>query len=34
MRGIDLPRMARFAVDAADAVSHRLGYVERTRSAG
>jgi DNA-binding IclR family transcriptional regulator len=34
MRGIDLPRMARFAMDAADAISHRLGYVERTRSAG
>lgn len=34
MRGIDLPRMARFAMDAADAISHRLGYVERRRSAG
>ena len=34
MRGIDLPRMARFAMDAADAISHRLGYVERKRSAG
>jgi len=34
MRGIDLPRMARLAMDAADAISHRLGYVERTRSAG
>src|SRR5436309_1846034 len=34
MRGIDLPRMARFAMNAADAVSHRLGYVERDRSDG
>jgi DNA-binding IclR family transcriptional regulator len=34
MRGIDLPRMARFAMDAADAISHRLGYADRTRSAG
>src|SRR5207247_9588257 len=34
MRGIDLPRMARFAMDAADAISHRLGYVQRKRDAG
>jgi len=34
MRGIDLPRMAHFAMESADAISHRLGYVERTRTAG
>ncbi|HEX6844962.1 MAG TPA: IclR family transcriptional regulator [Actinomycetota bacterium] len=32
MRPMDLPRMARFAMDAADAVSRRLGYVERRRT--
>jgi DNA-binding IclR family transcriptional regulator len=34
MRGIDLPRMAHFAMESADAISHRLGYVERARSVG
>jgi IclR family transcriptional regulator, acetate operon repressor len=32
MRPMDLPRMARFAMDAADAISRRLGYVERRRT--
>ncbi len=34
MRGIDLPRMAHFAMEAAGAISHRLGHVERARSVG
>jgi len=33
MRPVDLPRMARFTVEAAAAISRRLGYVERRRSA-
>ena len=32
MRSVDLPRIARLAVDAADAVSRRLGYVRRRRT--
>lgn len=32
MRPMDLPRMARFAMDAADAISRRLGYVDRRRT--
>lgn len=31
MRGVDLPRMGRLAMEAADAISRRLGYVERRR---
>jgi cysteine synthase len=31
MRGIDLPRMARFAMDAADAISHRRRRAETER---
>ncbi|HZP91197.1 MAG TPA: IclR family transcriptional regulator [Actinomycetota bacterium] len=34
MRSVDLPRVARLTVDAGTAVSHRLGYAERRRSAG
>ncbi|MDP9331036.1 MAG: IclR family transcriptional regulator [Actinomycetota bacterium] len=34
MRGMDLPRMAHLAKDAAAAISLRLGYVERRRPAG
>lgn len=34
MRAVDLPRMARLAIDAAAAASGRLGYVERRRIAG
>jgi DNA-binding IclR family transcriptional regulator len=34
MRPIDLPRIARDTMEAADAISRRLGYVERRRSAG
>lgn len=33
MRPVDLPRIARLTVDAANAVSRRLGYVDRGRSA-
>ena len=29
MRPMDLPRMARLVMDGADAISRRLGYVER-----
>jgi DNA-binding IclR family transcriptional regulator len=32
MRPMDLPRVARLAMDAADAISRRLGYVERRRT--
>ena len=32
MRGVDLPRIGRLAMDAGEAVSRRLGYVERRRS--
>jgi IclR family acetate operon transcriptional repressor len=31
MRPVDLPRIARLAMEAADAISRRLGYVERRR---
>jgi len=31
MRPMDLPRMARTVMDSADAISRRLGYVERRR---
>lgn len=34
MRPMDLPRVARLAMDSADAISRRLGYVERRRTAG
>jgi len=33
MRGVDLPRIARLTVDAAGAISRRLGHVERGRTA-
>jgi DNA-binding IclR family transcriptional regulator len=33
MRPLDLPRIARLTVEAANAVSRRLGYVDRGRSA-
>ena len=33
MRPVDLPRIARLTVDAANAISRRLGYVERGRTA-
>ena len=33
MRAVDLPRIARLTMDAAGAVSRRLGYVERGRTA-
>jgi len=33
MRPVDLPRMARLTVDSANAVSRRLGHVERSRTA-
>lgn len=32
MRSVDLPRVARLAVDAGSAVSQRLGYVQRRRT--
>ena len=34
MRPVDLPRIARLTIDAAAAVSRRLGYVERRRTSG
>ena len=34
MRPVDLPRVGRFAMEAAGAISRRMGYVERRRSAG
>jgi hypothetical protein len=34
MRAIDLPRVGRLTMDAAGAISRRLGYVERRRSSG
>jgi DNA-binding IclR family transcriptional regulator len=34
MRPVDLPRMGRLAIESATAISRRLGYVERRRSAG
>jgi DNA-binding IclR family transcriptional regulator len=34
MRSVDLPRIARLTIDAAAAVSHRLGFVERRSTAG
>jgi DNA-binding IclR family transcriptional regulator len=34
MRPVDLPRIARHTMEAAAAISRRLGYVERRRSAG
>jgi DNA-binding IclR family transcriptional regulator len=34
MRPTDLPRMARMAVEAAEAISRRMGYVERRQSVG
>jgi DNA-binding IclR family transcriptional regulator len=34
MRPVDLPRIGRLAIDAASAVSRRLGYVERRRVSG
>jgi DNA-binding IclR family transcriptional regulator len=33
MRAVDLPRIARLTMEAAGAVSRRLGYVERGRTA-
>ena len=33
MRSVDLPRLARLTVEAANALSRRLGYVDRGRSA-
>ena len=33
MRPVDLPRIARFTMEAAGAVSRRLGHVERGRTA-
>jgi DNA-binding IclR family transcriptional regulator len=32
MRPVDLPRLARLTVEAANALSRRLGYVDRGRS--
>ena len=32
MRPMDLPRVARLTMDAADAISRRMGYVERRRT--
>jgi hypothetical protein len=32
MSSVDLPRIARLAVDAANVVSQRLGYVQRRRT--
>jgi hypothetical protein len=32
MRPIDLPRVARLTMDAADVISRRMGYVERRRT--
>jgi DNA-binding IclR family transcriptional regulator len=34
MRSVDLPRIARLTIDAAAAVSHRLGFAERRSTAG
>ena len=34
LRPVELPRIARLTVDAADAISRRLGYVERRQSVG
>jgi IclR family acetate operon transcriptional repressor len=34
MRPVELPRFARLAMDAADAISRRLGYAERRQSVG
>jgi DNA-binding IclR family transcriptional regulator len=34
MRPIDLPRMGRLTMEAATAISRRLGFVERRRAAG
>jgi DNA-binding IclR family transcriptional regulator len=34
MRPVDLPRMARFTIDAATGASSRLGFLERRRTAG
>jgi len=34
MRPVDLPRIGRLAMESATAISRRLGYVERRRSAG
>jgi IclR family transcriptional regulator, acetate operon repressor len=34
MRPVDLPRIGRVTMEAATAVSRRLGYVERRRPAG
>ena len=34
MRSVDLPRIARLTIDAAAAISHRLGFVERRSTAG
>jgi hypothetical protein len=34
MRPVDLPRVGRLAMEAAAAISRRMGYVERRRSAG
>jgi DNA-binding IclR family transcriptional regulator len=34
MRPVDLPRIGRLTIDAAGAVSRRLGFVERRRASG
>jgi hypothetical protein len=34
MRPVDLPRVGRLAMEAASAISRRMGYVERRRTAG
>jgi DNA-binding IclR family transcriptional regulator len=34
MRAVDLPRIGRLTVDAALAISRRLGYVDRGARAG
>jgi IclR family transcriptional regulator, acetate operon repressor len=34
LRPVELPRVARLTIDAADAISRRLGYVERRQSVG
>lgn len=33
LRPVDMPRMARFTIEAAGAISRRLGYKDRGRTA-